>query len=326
MNASGKFHIMIDAQPQEHLLSVLGRFGVLSGYGPFWKSAAKISSDTTRLCPAAFNRRVYQDLFNALPERNNDGTIARHTPFNYYKSFYPGEVFNSPHQAAVNGPVFPIGHDTFKYAREWRWCSDCVESDIEITGFPYFRIEHQLPGIILCPHHRKTLRSRCGQCKSEWKTISKILVPPANNECPKCKSTVNTIEEELDDEVMWLHEVSWDLLSGKVRLPSLSKIQERYRSYVDIPLSKERFSIRQQKRLGEVQGAINEYFSETFYQYLLKKPGNFYGGRRALSFRFIGMAFSSDKFFQPVFHLMLIRALFKDIDSFIGAGNEHSRG
>ena len=208
MSAPTRFHIMIDAQPQEHLLSVLGRFSVLSGYGSFRKSTKRISSDITRLCPAAFNRQVYSDLINSLPKRHGNQAIVHHTAFNYYQPFYPIGISHAADLPSANKPVLPIGHDTLKHTREWRWCSDCVESDMENTGFPYFRIEHQLPGIILCPHHHKNLKSRCEQCGNNWQSICKLLVPPMNNKCPKCASSLSSIEQELDDDPLWLHETS----------------------------------------------------------------------------------------------------------------------
>ncbi|QWV97282.1 TnsD family transposase [Geomonas nitrogeniifigens] len=45
-----------------------------------------------------------------------------------------------------------------------RFCFSCIQDQISENGFPYFRREHQLPGVFFCWRHKEVLYQGCERC------------------------------------------------------------------------------------------------------------------------------------------------------------------
>lgn len=59
-------HINTAPLPDEHLVGMLGRHHMFSGFRTYKKALSEISADVTRQYPSAVDRPLYLDLFNQL--------------------------------------------------------------------------------------------------------------------------------------------------------------------------------------------------------------------------------------------------------------------
>jgi hypothetical protein len=62
-------------------------------------------------------------------------------------------------------------------------CTACIENDLEEYGIGFWRVEHQLQGIVHCPTHRIALFSACNRCGSFNPSFFNSELPT-----PKCKT------------------------------------------------------------------------------------------------------------------------------------------
>lgn len=58
------------------------------------------------------------------------------------------------------------------------FCPRCVQEGIESHGWSYWRREHQIPFIRMCPHHAEPLTSGCGECKYSEPSARHLALPP----------------------------------------------------------------------------------------------------------------------------------------------------
>jgi hypothetical protein len=96
-----------------------------------------------------------------------------------------------------------------------RYCSSCIEEGIKEYGFPYFRREHQLPGVYFCWKHTKVLYHGCKRC-GEYPLRSASLT--LAGEC-NCDSGIEplraiSIEGPPPQSLLWLAEQSARLLTS----------------------------------------------------------------------------------------------------------------
>ncbi|MGU8833494.1 TnsD family Tn7-like transposition protein [Clostridium perfringens] len=90
---------------------------------------------------------------------NGDVLLKNNTPYNYFKSFLQEERRTSLINAmlsdnGINASLYAgLGKDIsmFKYLR---FCPECLKADIKNYGEGYWHNIHQIPGVLVCPHHK----------------------------------------------------------------------------------------------------------------------------------------------------------------------------
>lgn len=65
--------------------------------------------------------------------------------------------------------AFGWGSSRFEQQHPLRLCPVCAKADVDLWGFPYWHLEHQLPGTFVCVSHGEPLRSLV-PTTSGWKT------------------------------------------------------------------------------------------------------------------------------------------------------------
>nr|WP_233281263.1 TnsD family Tn7-like transposition protein [Paenibacillus algicola] len=105
---------------------------------------------------------------DALSRRNvvqimADEWINRHTFYTYYAPFLPDSLairvkalMRSTDGSGIHALVGITASTIDQTNRLW-FCPSCYEQDIQRYGEPYWHRIHQLPGVYLCPHHRRVL-------------------------------------------------------------------------------------------------------------------------------------------------------------------------
>lgn len=120
-----------------------------------------------------------------------DYVVDHHTLYPLYSRMLPPEdsakvrshllgepVHGLPAMIGAGGPH--SGWATFQPA----YCEDCVQHDIAPTGVPYWRTEHQIPGVLFCATHAKPLFAPCRMCTPKnWASL--IPLPGHRCDCPR---------------------------------------------------------------------------------------------------------------------------------------------
>ncbi|MET2527151.1 TniQ family protein [Ralstonia pseudosolanacearum] len=98
-------------------------------------------------------------------------------------------VHGLPAMVGAGGPH--SGWATFQAA----YCDECVQEDISPAGVPYWRTEHQVPGLLFCAQHAKPLLAPCRVClPTSWA----VLVPLPGRRC-NCPPIPLVDESELTE-------------------------------------------------------------------------------------------------------------------------------
>lgn len=110
--------------------------------------------------------QIFCDQLQPLISYKLEDIILHHTSLPYYSSSLPkkriqaaSEKMSGTLNSDVQGILGALG-STVKEFRYLRYCENCVEEDIKHYGEPYWHRTHQLPGVLVCPHHHSpTLNS-----------------------------------------------------------------------------------------------------------------------------------------------------------------------
>jgi len=160
-----KFHFFPAAFPDETLHSVLSRYARLCGGSSRKAAFAGERAAVSFTQNVAFPSRL-GDLVEALP-RSTDISVAqiikRHTVLPYYAPFLTNDQLQHA-QASMAGDgkglMLKLGVNASRIegASRVRFCPECLNEDISRVGAAYWHRVHQLPGVLVCPHHGKLLK------------------------------------------------------------------------------------------------------------------------------------------------------------------------
>lgn len=301
--------------PLEHALSPLGRFHRLSSYRQFNTATNELTQDISSLCPAALSRPSFRDMYKAFSNEDYEAFLSSHTLYSFYKPFTPSSVLGN---LSNNKAILPEGHRNIRYTQAWRWCPDCVQSDIQEYGFPYFHTEHQLPVMTQCYKHDRRLISGCECCNVDWKKIDKLGMPNSKEECPKCSTAVTSLESFHDGDIAWLQETSLRLLNGDTPHFTLAKLQRAYQEWLGIPYRSETkgvLSLAERKILNDAQFKLDNHFDPRLYHAIFTNADVDPNKKRSPNLSLFKATFKPELFLSPIVHLMIIRMMFGSIDT-----------
>lgn len=58
-------------------------------------------------------------------------------------------------------------------SKKLKCCSECIKTDLEIIGEPYWHNCHQIDLVYLCPHHETILMNQCPRCSRDFLLLTK---------------------------------------------------------------------------------------------------------------------------------------------------------
>jgi len=159
-----KFHFFPAAFPDETLHSVLSRYARLCG-------GSRKSAFTGELAAVSFTQNVafpsrLADLAESLPQGTHLSVariIGLHTVLPYYAPFLThDQVQQAQAMMAVDGKglmlKLGVNASRIESASRVRFCPVCLDEDIAQGGAAYWHRTHQLPGVLVCPHHCQLLK------------------------------------------------------------------------------------------------------------------------------------------------------------------------
>ena len=159
------FHFFPTAFPDETLHSVLSRYARLCGGSSRKAAFAGDRAAASFTQNVTFPHRL-ADLVEALP-RSTDLSVAQiikcHTVLPYYAPFLTKDQLKHA-QASMAGDgkglmlKLGINASRLEGASRVRFCPVCLNEDICRVGAAYWHRVHQLPGVLVCPHHEQMLK------------------------------------------------------------------------------------------------------------------------------------------------------------------------
>lgn len=130
---------------------------------------------------------------NALDGALSGGDlIERNSAFPIYASLLPAESRGLWKAAQLEGKpnawahYFPTALHGEVFADAPRLCPACVAADREVYDLAYWRVEHQLPSVVLCNTHGGILHDRCADCGTPFPPGKAGRLP--GTACKKCAS------------------------------------------------------------------------------------------------------------------------------------------
>ncbi|MCV4289026.1 TnsD family transposase [Pseudomonas capsici] len=186
-----RFHFFPAAFPDETLHSVLSRYARLYGGGNRKAAFAGEPAATSFTQNVAFPSRL-SDLVDSLPAGTDlsiDRIINRHTVLPYYTPFLTYDQLQHARASMAgdgSGLMIKLGINAsrIKYASRIRFCPECLSEDITKVGAAYWHRVHQLPGVLVCPHHRHFLKV----LDPSWRSRNSRQLTLPDDDCVKAHS------------------------------------------------------------------------------------------------------------------------------------------
>lgn len=153
--------ILIKPLEDETLYSLVGRLSRLNGYK---------SDLTCQLLLGSYDDRKVADSEVSINKFIEATTLLygdvwtilqRFTNYNFRNAISTpllhGENFNKWYKSIANAKISLVTLSNFEEHR-WKWCPKCMGIDLDVMGFTYWRIKHQLPGVFVCSIHFTLLK------------------------------------------------------------------------------------------------------------------------------------------------------------------------
>ncbi|WP_339147842.1 MULTISPECIES: TnsD family Tn7-like transposition protein [unclassified Sutcliffiella] len=216
----------------EMLYSVISRYHIISGNGSVEKHTLKdlfeSESKNLKLDFSSNIGSLYKKtkIFN-VKETSEDWIIA-HTSYCYYMYFMQAELRKRVLKEMIEDNYYHFQLSTGKTASRikdfpyLRFCRSCAEEDMAKFGYSYWRILHQLPGVLVCPIHNEYIQM------SDVNKIDKEFVL-INSE--RLKSSIDIGEKNNEKEsLIDLSKLIHEIIDDEGGLPFASELPEIYRN------------------------------------------------------------------------------------------------
>jgi hypothetical protein len=220
--------------PDELLYSVLARYHIRSGNtGPkltLWDLFG--SNDGISAVDLPYNLAALAKNLSLISQMSCEELLQNHTLYPFYAAFLPqgrarevAEAMKSDYGGGIHGKV-GIRPSAIKSLRFFRFCPSCRENDQRTYGELYWHRIHQVPGVLVCPHHGDELQD------------SLVPMRGLNRQEYRAATTENCIIQEQQTAfrpatLEAFQKLSQDvsiLLTRKFSAPSLAWFRQQYRS------------------------------------------------------------------------------------------------
>ena len=123
-----------------------------------------------------------------------------------------GRMWKKEQSVKAVYPISAPGQTLTRHTSHWRWCPHCVQEDEIRVGIPYWHVRHQLPSAQTCYRHAGVLLlERCSQCEHEITDLRYGAMPPSNNVCKECNTSIQYSNIALNDNQYWVEQASFAL-------------------------------------------------------------------------------------------------------------------
>ncbi|WP_322092519.1 TniQ family protein [Paraburkholderia bannensis] len=147
--------------PNETISNNISRYVVANGSGkraPILRGILQERDGVSIILPVGIGR--ISEEAKDYWRKSCDEIIAEHTGFHYMTLLLPDKIKAITHERLVIGDK-SASHHVPKPNRSrdvrLRYCKQCVDECKIAKNVPYFKIDHQLPGVLVCPIHGTSL-------------------------------------------------------------------------------------------------------------------------------------------------------------------------
>lgn len=308
-----------DPYPNELLYSSIARYHKYLGNTDMLDTLEELFGKRT-VIPNLFLGSNLDYLCNELNGLyNSNDLIDKHTIYKFYKNFLPTErqmhLIDEMKFGDCVGIYNSIGFSPGGICRKngIQYCSRCVEEDINTYGEPYIHREHQLEGILICPHHKIILST----FKENKKNISRLHYIRLDEKKLDFKNDKNLIKEEgIDlDILLKLASMSYELLQYYVDNIDRNDILSIYKNLL---YEKGFMTIGNKVHQNELYYEFTRFYGDKLLN-LLECDIDFYNDYNWLRV----ITRKSSRTSHPLRHLLLINFLAgADIDMFFSKINK----
>ncbi|MDF2503027.1 TnsD family transposase [Clostridium sp.] len=249
---------------------------------------------------------------------NVEELIENHTIFPYYNPFLPMErkisLLNNMKYGNCEGIYTSLGFAAGGICRKKgiQYCCKCVESDIIKYGEPYIHREHQLEGILVCPHHKTILSTY----KNNSMNTSRIQYIRLDEKELDFKKDINIINDNIIDfeKLIKISQMAYKLLHCSINNIDRNDVLNTYKNLL---YEKGFMSIGNIVHQNELYYEFTRFYGEEFLKLLECNIdfNNDYNWLKVISRK-------SNRTSHPLRHLLLINFLVGDIDVFLNKVNK----
>ncbi len=238
-----------DPYPEELLYSAFARYHYYSGNIDLKDTLAELFGKNS-VVPSFEIGSHLQFLCDSLggdykPER----LIQQHTLFPFYAPFLPSErrseIVRDIKIVDGKGVYTKIGIVAGSICRKDNiyYCSACVREDIEKVGEPYIHREHQLQGVLVCPHHGQLLK----EYQMKDSTISRLEYIRLDGALLDLSDSYS-FKDKYQDKLLQISKAAYYLLSKDLSHVSKADVLLRYKNLLwERDLATNNLSVKQEE-------------------------------------------------------------------------------
>ena len=249
--------------PGELLYSALARNGVLRGLDSPKAVMGELFGRPSTIATVDLPNSL-ASLLGRVPAWNAraDDVIGQHTLFRYYTAFQPRERRTAARRAmmGVSGSLhFMLGVSTFRTSRpsHLQFCPLCLDEAEADHGFLHWRVEHQLPGVLVCAGHGSRLRRSVVRLSS---VNRHAYVPASRDVCPAdCEALTPILRGRAFDLALELSRRSSAVIARAAPARTREEVRDGYRARLTgIGLVRGRHKVEQ----ARLEVAFSDHFGD----------------------------------------------------------------
>lgn len=170
--------------PDELLYSTLARYHIRSGNTSPKLTLQELFGTRTAIATADLpsNLGAVATNLSLISGITSQELVQNHTLYPFYAAFLPKErsqqvfeAMQSDQGAVIHGKT-GIRASAIRVPKFFRFCPQCIQDDQARYGELYWHRLHQVPGVVVCPHHAEALQNSSvviqGFNRHEYQTAS----------------------------------------------------------------------------------------------------------------------------------------------------------
>jgi hypothetical protein len=149
----------------ESLYSIFARYFIQSPHLSIREALHELFNDSRAVLSPDFpsNLGVLFKQFSLFSNIDLDEFIYKHTPLHYFTTFISENQYDKVNYELKNPKsknvqmLTGVVASTVKETKFFKYCPSCFEQDQITYNESFWRVSHQLPGVLLCPTHHSVL-------------------------------------------------------------------------------------------------------------------------------------------------------------------------
>ena len=171
--------------PDEHLFSIFARYHQIAGNSTIDRTKEQLELAAGPMKPQDISNQTFHTALKTAATflRQPLSKVARdHTLVPLLRLSLSSRVQDQLHsawdndQSSIPAPKTLMNDRMLIFDKSWRFCTECIKTDIQQVGFGYWHLSHQIPSIMQCKIHQAPLLS------SGLKTLNDFQLPRDANE------------------------------------------------------------------------------------------------------------------------------------------------